>query len=38
MHTGFWWTDLREKNQLEELGVDNLIILKWTFKKWDGES
>lgn len=27
-----------DKYQLEDLGVDDRIILKWTFKKWDGES
>jgi len=26
------------KNKLEDLSVDDLIILKWTFKKRDGES
>ena len=35
MHTGFWWGNLRERNHLEELGVDGWIILKWIFKKWD---
>ena len=35
-HTGFWWGDVRESENLEELGVDGRIILKWIFKKWDG--
>jgi len=38
MHTGFWWEDLREGDHLGDLGVDERIILKWIFKRWDGEA
>jgi hypothetical protein len=36
VHIGFWWGDLREGNHLGHPGVDEKIILKWIFKKWDG--
>jgi hypothetical protein len=34
-HTGFWWGNMREKDHLEDLGIDRSIILKCIFKKWD---
>jgi hypothetical protein len=34
IHTGFWWEYLRERDYLEDLGVDGRTILIWFFKKW----
>jgi hypothetical protein len=28
MHTGFWWSDMKERTHLEDLGLDEKIILK----------
>ena len=36
MCTAFWWEGLRERDHLENSVVDERIILKWVFKKWDG--
>jgi hypothetical protein len=36
VHTGFFLGDLKERDHLEDLGVDERIILKGICKKWDG--
>jgi hypothetical protein len=36
VYTGFWWGNLRERQHLEDPGIDGMIILKWIFRKWDG--
>jgi len=37
VHVGFWSGDLRERDHLENIGIDGGgLILKWAFKKWDG--
>ena len=34
MYTGFWWRNLRERDHLEDPGMDRRIILRWIFRKW----
>jgi hypothetical protein len=34
VHTGFWWGNLRERDNLEDPGMDRRVILKSIFKKW----
>jgi hypothetical protein len=36
MYTGFWWGNLKERDHLDDPGVDRRIILRWIFRKWDG--
>jgi len=35
VHTGLWWGNLRERNCLEDPGLDGKLILRWIFSKWD---
>ena len=37
MHTGFWWGNLTEKANFEDLVLDGMTILKWIFKNLDGK-
>jgi hypothetical protein len=34
VYAGFWWKKLRERNNLEDPGLDGRIILRWIFRKW----
>jgi hypothetical protein len=36
MYTGFWWGNLRERDHVEDPGIDGRIILRWIFRKWNG--
>jgi len=36
VHTGIWWGNLKEKDHLEEPGMDGRIILRWIFREWNG--
>ena len=36
VYTGFYWGNLRDRNHLEDPGVDGRIILRWIFSKWVG--
>jgi hypothetical protein len=31
---GFWWESLRERDHLEDPGINRRIILKRIFRKW----
>jgi hypothetical protein len=35
VYTGLWWGKLREKDHLDDPGVDGRIILRYIFLKWD---
>jgi len=35
VYTEFWWGNLRERDHLEDQGVNGRKILKWIFRIWD---
>ena len=35
VNTEFYWENLREGDHLKDPGLDERIILKWIFEKWD---
>jgi len=35
VYTGFWKGNLKERDNLGDPGIDERIILKWIFRKWD---
>jgi hypothetical protein len=35
VHTGFWWGNMKEREHLEDEGLDERIIQKFIFSKYD---
>jgi hypothetical protein len=35
VYAGIWWGNLKEREHLEDPGVDRRIILRGIFRKWD---
>ena len=38
LYTGCLWGNMKERNHLEDPGVDRRIILRWISRKWDGRA
>jgi hypothetical protein len=34
-YTVYWCGNLRERDNLEDAGIDGRIILRWFFREWD---
>ena len=37
MNTGFWWANLKAREQLDAINSDGRVILKWILNEQDGE-
>jgi hypothetical protein len=35
MYEGFWWGNVRERDHLEDSGVDGSLIFRGIFRNWD---
>jgi hypothetical protein len=35
VYTALWWENLRDRADLEDLGLGESIMLKWIFRQWD---
>jgi len=35
VYIGFWWGNLRERDNLGDPDIDGRLILRWIFRKWD---
>jgi len=33
-YVGLWWGNMRERDHLEDTGIDGSIISRWIFRKW----